>query len=95
MIYFPDANLCDGAAELESKGFLDVENAPPWDTWVGLGVDAVNSRIGGYETYLVAWVPPQFIEYVSAGIRVNPEKCIAWLDDVAVGARAELKHLIP
>ena len=34
MVYFPDADLCDGAAEAESDGFFDVFNTPPWDTWV-------------------------------------------------------------
>jgi hypothetical protein len=30
--------------------------------------------------YLVAWVPPNFIQLASAGIAVNPEACILWLD---------------
>src|SRR4051794_11881850 len=34
LLYFPDANLADGAAEVETRGFLDIENMPPWDTWV-------------------------------------------------------------
>jgi hypothetical protein len=32
--YFPDDNLFDGAAEAESQGFFDVDNIPPYDTWV-------------------------------------------------------------
>src|SRR5215831_9834479 len=34
LVYFPDANLSDGAAEAESGGFFDVYNAPAWGTWV-------------------------------------------------------------
>jgi len=30
--------------------------------------------------YLVAWVPPDFIELASGGIAVIPEQCIEWLD---------------
>jgi hypothetical protein len=30
--------------------------------------------------YLVAWVPPDFIQLASRGVRVNPEECILWLD---------------
>ena len=30
--------------------------------------------------YLVAWVPPDFIQLASRGVRVNPEQCIRWLD---------------
>src|SRR3954468_1482492 len=32
--YFPSFNLADGWAETQSKGFLDVDNIPPYDTWV-------------------------------------------------------------
>ena len=34
LAYFPDDNLFDGAAEAESQGFFDVDNIPPYDTWV-------------------------------------------------------------
>ena len=30
----PEVNLCDGAAEYSSEGYFDVDNIPPWDTWV-------------------------------------------------------------
>ena len=30
--------------------------------------------------YLVAWVPPDFIQLASGGVGVNPEACILWLD---------------
>jgi len=36
LCYFPDANLADGAAQVASEGFFDINNIPPWDTWVGL-----------------------------------------------------------
>ena len=32
--YFPSFNLADGWAETQSKGFLDVHNIPPYDTWI-------------------------------------------------------------
>lgn len=34
LAYLQDTNLCDGAAEAASEGFFDVDNVPPWDTWV-------------------------------------------------------------
>jgi len=40
LLYFPDAELSDGAAEAESNGFFDVCNTPPWDTWLCLVVDS-------------------------------------------------------
>ena len=35
LVYFPDEELWDGAAEAASSGFFDEHNAPPWGTWVG------------------------------------------------------------
>lgn len=34
LAYFPNDNLFDGVAEVESDGFFDVDNIPPYDTWV-------------------------------------------------------------
>jgi len=67
LLYAPNENLCDGAAKYASKGFFDVDNIPPWDTWVC-----------SFAKYLVSWVPPQFIELANQGVDANPEQCILW-----------------
>ncbi|MGE0871284.1 MAG: hypothetical protein AB7P03_22175 [Kofleriaceae bacterium] len=90
LVYFPDVNLCCGAAEHESHGFFDVENTPPWDTWIALGVDHNVTKTSPYRVYLVSWVPTELVELADAGIQANPEGCIRWLEDVDVGARHEL-----
>jgi hypothetical protein len=86
LAYFPDDNLFDGAAEAESQGFFDVNNIPPYDTWVWM---VRNVRSSAYAdgacgemdaNYLVAWVPPDLIQLANAGVAVNPEACILWLD---------------
>lgn len=86
LAYFPDDNLFCGTAEAESQGFFDVDNIPPYDTWVWM---VRNVRTFAYAdgargemdaNYLVAWVPPDFIQLANAGVAVNPEKCILWLD---------------
>jgi hypothetical protein len=82
LLYFPDANLADGAAEAETGGFFDIENVPPWDTWVGLFRDE-RADIS-YADYLVSWVPREFVASVDRGIYVNPEECILWLSDANV-----------
>jgi hypothetical protein len=84
MVYFPHLNLCDGAAEMESSGFFDVDNAPPWDTWVACFEDPES---GGSGPYVIAWVPEPFIAAADAGISVNPECCIVWLDESEVAAK--------
>jgi len=90
MVYFPDANLCAGAAEQESRGFFDVENTPPWDTWVALGMDRKPVGDSAYQIYLVAWVPSMFVDLAAAGIEANPEKCINWVDQANITALDEL-----
>jgi len=93
LVYFPDDDLADGAADAESQGFFDVHNVPPWDTWVALGDDGPLADVS-FQQYVVAWVPPTLIDCAAAGIEVNPEECIAWLEDTAVGARGELRRLL-
>jgi hypothetical protein len=83
LVYFPDADLTDGAAGVASEGFFDVYNAPPWGTWVGYFEDGGPDP--GYTSYLLAWVPDTLVGAASAGIEVNPEQCIAWFTDVQVG----------
>jgi len=84
LLYDPGGQLADGAAEAESGEFINLENEPPWDTWVCF-ID--NRARSGEEKekqwkpfyyYLVSWVPPDFIKLANAGIRVNPERCILW-----------------
>jgi hypothetical protein len=86
LAYFPDDNLADGIAEAESDGFFDVNNAPPYDTWVWMvrnlrKFEYADGEKGEMEAnYLVAWVPPDFVPLASGGVKVNPEACILWLD---------------
>lgn len=67
LLYAPDENLADGAARYASKGFFDVDNVPPWDTWVCYA-----------GRNLITWVPPKLEGLANAGIDVNPEACITW-----------------
>lgn len=83
LVYFPNADLCDGAAEAESQGYLDVYNTPPWDTWVAFVSEPGDNDIS-YSEYLIAWVPPAFVRLAASGILVNPEECIRWLDESGV-----------
>jgi len=73
LVHLPDDDLACGAAEGESRGFFDVFNTPPWDTWVAFGS-------GARGAVLVSWVPPCLVAAADAGIWANPEQCIVWLD---------------
>jgi hypothetical protein len=39
----PDFNLACGMSEVETKGYFDVSNAQPWDTWLVL-LDAPDAK---------------------------------------------------
>jgi hypothetical protein len=91
LVYFPDDDLADGAAEAESEGFFDVHNAPPWDTWLAMVEDANRSE---KNPYLIAWVPDELIHFAQRGIDVNPEECILWLKDCAVAMRSLLLEVV-
>jgi hypothetical protein len=69
LLYFPFENLADGAAQLNSGGFYDVDNVPPWDLWVGFADET-----------LISWVPPVLTVAAQMGIDANPEGCIRWAD---------------
>ena len=84
LIYFPNYDLACGAAEQETAGFFDVNNVPPWDTWVAYVQDEQPNIEAFDGEYLIAWVPPVFVQLANEGIAVNPEQCIQWLSDTSV-----------
>jgi hypothetical protein len=90
LIYFPNNDLACGTAEQETAGFFDVNNVPPWDTWVAYLQDEYNLDSFDSE-YLIAWVPPEFVSIANEGIDVNPEQCIMWLSDTSVELAKSLR----
>jgi hypothetical protein len=80
LLYDPDQNLFDGAAQEITRGYFDVDNVPPWDTWVAYVVERPRKR--AYDSYLVSWIPKQHLELVAKGLWANPEQCLSWADDI-------------
>ena len=76
-----DESVWDGAAQAESRGFFDINDLAPWDTWICYarpqGKD--NGRTG-QAPFVMSWVPSAFVNLVEDGIRVNPVGCIRWLE---------------
>ena len=49
-------------------------------------------NIDSFDTeYLIAWVPPVFVNLANNGINVNPEQCIMWLSDTSVELASVLR----
>ncbi len=70
----------DGATEVETQGFFDIEDLPPWDTWLCyLPGDPSNPRYR--HGCLVSWVPCEFIEVVEAGMEADCMDCLRWADN--------------
>jgi hypothetical protein len=84
LIYFPDEELTDGAAEQESDGFFDLHNCPPWDTWIAMVEDAGRES---HNPYLVAYVPSVLVEHAERGISVLVEDCLGWVEDFDTAIR--------
>jgi len=91
LVYFPDADLADGAAEAESEGFFDAHNAPPPATWIGYFEDGSDDP--DRSAYLLAWVPRDAVIMAEAGMAVNPEECIQWVGATQVLLRPVLAHV--
>ena len=64
-----------------SGGFFDLWNLPPWDTWIAYGRQPTAFDERSMGSFLISWVPQRFFDYAQAGIDINPEHCMRWLDD--------------
>jgi len=69
LLYEPLETVTDGAAASSSRGFFDIDDAPPWDTWFLYS--------GGT---IFSWVPESLVPNAQAGIDANPVDCIHWCD---------------
>ncbi len=94
--YYPHGSLVDGAAEFASKYFLNIDNMPPWDTWLCYVPENAcwNKYLRRYEwgPYLISWIPPKFVERVELGIDANPESCISWAETVNSSFTEKLRN---
>jgi hypothetical protein len=68
-------SFSSGESQLASSGFFDLDDRPPWDTWIW------NLPDGDRAGVLVSWVPSAYEGLVSRGIDMNPYGCIYWLFD--------------
>ncbi|MFM7075882.1 MAG: hypothetical protein ACKO3G_07435 [Planctomycetaceae bacterium] len=69
-------SLFDGAGAVVTRGFLDDDGMPGWDTWVRIvRLDRAEGTYG-----LVCWVPPGLVASVDDAMRVDPARCMTWLE---------------
>lgn len=83
LIFDPDYSDWSGLSEAETRGFIDVRDVPPWDTWIGYfsetaQADPSRPYAPASVAYLLSWVPPELLAEVNDGILVNPVECFFW-----------------
>lgn len=71
-----DASFYDGVAAVETHGFFDEEDLPPWDTWVAYGV------VKNLAPRLISWVPQEHVKLVERAVAVHVCDAYAWLREV-------------
>lgn len=77
LLYFPQHDLEDGMAEIESQGYFDRHSTPPWDTWIAFGqVSTASSQMA-----LLAYVPAKYVEVVEFCLGLHGGVCLRWLGD--------------
>ena len=91
LVHHPDGNLCDGAAEEEPDGFFDVDNIPPWDTWIGYVYEDAGQPQQEFDSYLISWIPLSCLALAQEGIQINPEECIVWADELDTPSIEQLR----
>ena len=75
LVYEPDMNIFDGISEEETKGYVDVNDCPPWDTWVGYVAS-------GDIRWVLSWVPSAAVSLINEGAEVNCTDCFYWLSEL-------------
>jgi len=71
-----EMTLLDGASEAISQGFFDGDDLPPWDTWLWYSITGNEESV----RYLLAWIPPIFLDLAEKGVDCNYFGCFEWVN---------------
>jgi hypothetical protein len=72
-------SVTSGESEHVTRGFFDVADRPPWDSWICSCAISIYRREA--DLILFSWVPEYLVSVVTEGISVNPYGCLYWLRD--------------
>lgn len=75
LCYEADNTDCCGLSPPETNGYIDVDDMPGWDTWFHCYTHPEEGN------FILAWVPPTFIDGVQSAIECNPMDCIYFIDE--------------
>ena len=84
LLYNPNLNhLYSGIPEVASNGFFEIDNSPPWDTWVAYIQQGEEVT---WSDFLLCWIPAPFVLLASAGVSADNEldQCLVWADEITL-----------
>ena len=76
LLHIIDYSNHNGLTADITKGFLDDNDTPPWDTWV----DVVESKNDGIR-FLVSWVPQPFEAIIQMAVESEAVGMLFWGDE--------------
>lgn len=91
LLFFPNSSTSDGAAPLNSDELFDLDDIPPWDTWVGFLLADKPEPFCSIQACLVSWIPDQYIKLVASAINHISDGCLVWADDPYDFVRRDLE----
>jgi hypothetical protein len=74
LVFYPELSLNDGLMCIESEGFIDENDCPPWATWF-----YYSPEIDDDGSMLYCWIPQAFISIVDNAIESDAYSCLRWL----------------
>lgn len=75
LYYQYESSTRDTGAPHFSKGFFNLDDAPPWDSWIYYNAEPGHS-------FLLSWVPCALIEIANQGLLSNSDQCICWASKI-------------
>jgi len=90
LVTYPNINMRNGMEETESNGFVNYANVPGWDTWIAFFEESGTRQ--HYYSFLLSWVPTEFLEIVDVATDMSPEESINWIDRVDHPINHELER---
>jgi hypothetical protein len=87
LLYSPFLAGGDGLAEANSHGFFDIDDCPPWDTFLTFMKARATVIVGNFQLQarhdgILCWIPNRAVELAQAGINVTPAGSLSWVEMV-------------
>lgn len=86
LIHFLHESNFNGLTAYITSYFLDNNDTPPWDTWVDafipeLWADQPPDEVQRLFTFLISWVPPEFLKVVNEATEAECVGMLMWADE--------------